>query len=324
MMAAPLHESFSDAFDPSVSLQLNNRYWPGQKWTLRSLLADCEAALREGGPAAAVTGLRRLRQYFTTDAVFARLLHRVHRLHSQRSQFGFEAGRIDVSPEVLEANRYRGSLRSAEYAMARPESFSEVEQKATYIYRREYGTDVLRVNRSVRFAMPNDRTCDVTSWGELSDFHNDEYKGISAIIYFSPTKTENGAFSFIEGSELIPRSIVLTAIHQCVELDMGLRGPENLSRLPLEFRGSMAVGNYLDYDKVRVLCAFRRVVEGGAGTYVTFNGQYVLHRGGKPLSGSRIAGFLQPEGMLMLKAKGLRSLLFAHWQQLNHRRAKVA
>jgi len=259
-MVVPLKELFSDVFDPRVSFQLNNRYWPGERWNLIGQIADCEAALREGGPSACVRPLRSLRRHFPSDAIFTRLLHRIHRLHTQKSLFSYESGHVEVSSDALAANSYHGSEPMAVYDMARPEAFASVERQALRIYRREYGVDFLRVNRTVRFAMPSDRTRDVTQHGELSDFHNDEYKGISTIIYFSSVKVENGAFSFIEGSELIPRSVILTAIHQCVEFDMGLSGPEQLGVIPLEFRGSMAAGNYLDHDKIDTLCHFRRIL----------------------------------------------------------------
>jgi hypothetical protein len=105
--------------------------------------------------------------------------------------------------------------------------------------------------------------------------------------------------------------LILSAIHQCVEFDMLVTTPDSLASFPLEFRGSMGIGNFLDEDKVKAVCEFRRDVEGPVGTFVTFNGQYVLHRGGKPLAGTRTAAFLQPEGLVRHKMKSVRSLMFA-------------
>jgi hypothetical protein len=306
-----LSEIFCDPLEPSASIQLNNKYWPGDKFTYLSLIADAEATVKTNSIGAAARQLRTFKQFFGSDSIYGKFLQRLHRLHSSRSHFGCEVGKIELPGEVLEANRYTGSEKYAVYPLKMEPAFSRLDENTRFRYRSEYGLDILKMNRTVRFAMPGEKVADIQDYGPLSDYHNDEYKGISTICYLSDVNEEDsGAFSFLRGSELIPRSLVLLAIHQCVFFDMQLRTPEQLKAVPLEFRGSTGVGNFLDDDKVRTLSRFREVLLGPSGTYISFNGQYLLHRGGKPVSGSRTAAFLQPEGMLRLKLRGLRSHLF--------------
>ena len=74
------------------------------------------------------------------------------------------------------------------------------------------------MHRQIRLAFPDDkRTEGITRWGDLSDFHIDEAKGITTMIYLSDVlNPSEGAFQYVENSEKMPRSRVLTAAHICV------------------------------------------------------------------------------------------------------------
>jgi hypothetical protein len=306
-----LSEIFDDPFVPSRSIQLNNKYWPGSTFTLLDMLRDAEKVLRSGDVVTTAHRLRSLKAHFRSDDFFRKFLRRLHRLALFKSSFGCVTGRIDLPASAVAANRYTGPDTRASYPLSNVGSFERLIEENAAIYKKSYGRDLLRTNTTVRFAMPDERQADILNYGSLSDYHNDEYKGVSTIIYLCDVTEANGAFSYIEGSHDVPRSLVLSAIHQCVEFDMLITTPESLAGLPLEFRGSMGIGNFLDDDKVATLSRFRRTVEGPTGTFVTFNGQYVLHRGGKPLSGTRTAAFLQPEGLLRHKMTSVRSIVFA-------------
>jgi len=305
-----LSEIFGDPLQPDRSLQLNNKYWPGERFNLLSPLGEAEALVMAGEFTAAARQLKWLQNYFPTK-VFTKFLRRLHRLHLFKASFGCITGRVELADEVIVANAYSGSSTRASYPLARADLFEPVLAQTKQLYRQQYGYDVLSVNKTVRFAIPDERRVDVEDFGPLSDYHNDEYKGITTIVYMTQVKDENGAFSYIRGSELVRRSLVLSAIHQCVEFDLGLRTPEQLAPLPLEFRGSLALGNFLDHEKVPIVLGYREVVEGAVGTFVTFSGQYLVHRGGKPVTGHRTAAFFQPEGKLRHKMKSVTSLLFS-------------
>jgi hypothetical protein len=306
-----LSETFDDPFVPSRSLQLNNRYWPGAKFSLIDVIRDAENVLESGDIVTTARMLGPLKPHFRSDEYFQRFLRRLHRLSLFKSSFGCVTGRIELPASAVAANRYSGPATRASYALSSVASFAKLIAENAAIYKASYGRDFLRTNTTVRFAMPDESQADIKNFGPLSDFHNDEYKGISTIVYLGDVTDENGAFSYIEGSHEVKRSLILSAIHQCVEFDMLVTTPEALASFPLEFRGSMGIGNFLEDDKVRTVLEFSRVVEGPVGTFVTFNGQYVLHRGGKPLSGTRTAAFLQPEGLVRHKMKSVRSLVFA-------------
>jgi hypothetical protein len=306
-----LSEIFDDPLDPARSIQLNNKHWSGERYSLLGLIGEADAAVQAGELRAAARILSPLSRWFVQAGSYARLLRRLHRLHSFRSDFGCLVGRVAVTSAALEANRYRGESTRASYPLVEPECFAAVARETAAIYARAYGRDLLRMHRSVRFAVPDERQADVTEYGSLSDYHNDQYKGITTVVYLCDVREENGPFSFIRDSNLIPRSLVLTAIHQAVHFDMELITPQQLAALPLEFRGSPGIGNLLDPEKVEVLKNHCELLVGEPGTRVTFNGQYLLHRGGKPVSGSRLAAFFQPEGLLLHKLHSVRSLAFA-------------
>lgn len=303
---------YSDPLDPSRSIQLNNRYWPGDRFQLLTLIREAEGLVARGDLASAGRELQRLRKHFKHDMFYRRFMFRLHRLRTFRSSFGHRKGRIEVDDDVIRANAYAGAETRASYPLASARHFEELVRETTNIYRDQYGRDLIGVNCTVRFAKPDSRQLEVTEHGPLSDYHNDEMKGVTTVVYLSDVKDSNGAFSFIPGSHLIPRSLILTAIHQVVDFDMGLRTTEQLTAVPLEFRGSACIGNFLDEEKVDVLYNAREVLEGDVGTFVTFNGQYVLHRGGKPTVGTRTAAFIQPEGLLRHKLKSVYSLA-ASW-----------
>jgi hypothetical protein len=305
-----LSEVFDDPLDPVRSLQLNNKYWPGEKYTLLGLIAEAEAAVGAGELVAAARLLRPLERWFTAGGSYARFLRRLHRVHLFRSGFGCAVGKVSLPGVAIEANRYGGSGTRASYPLKRAEMFASLSDRTASTYARAYGTDLIKVNKLIRYAVPDERQADVTDYGVLSDYHNDEYKGITTIVYLCDVTEENGAFSFIRDSERIRRSLVLTAIHQAVHFDMQRSTAEQLAPLPLEFRGSTGIGNLLEPDKAAMLHEHCEIVAGEPGTFVTFNGQYLLHRGGKPVSGSRLAAFFQPEGILRHKLQSVRSVAF--------------
>jgi hypothetical protein len=143
----------------------------------------------------------------------------------------------------------------------------------------------------------------MTEFGDLSDFHLDEGKDFTCIIYLCPVTCENGCFTYVDGSTALRKSHVLRALHQVVEFDLKLATPEDRSQLPLEVRGSMAIGNYLDdekHERVRDACV---AVTGNVGDGIIFNGFDTIHRGGKPMTGARTALFISTRGHINLRVK---------------------
>jgi len=181
--------------------------------------------------------------------------------------------------------------------------FTDLSFEVKNRYISEYGYDLVRINRSIRHHEV-DENIDIDG---MDFYHFDELKSITCIVYFSHVKPENGAFSYIDGSEMIPRSDLLSAIHQTVAIDMGVKSPEALEYLPLEFRSSPNIGDFLNPDKAKLLKSYEVVIDGDVGTAFMFNGQRLLHRGGNVKSGHRVAGFLAPEGIIIHKLRSLFS-----------------
>lgn len=292
---------FNDALDPKRSLQLNNRYWKGEDFRHLELLREADDALES----------RRFRALRKSLRHVKRLLpERYHRSFLSRMVYAvmysvtFEPIRFSLRlpDEFLRENTYQGSDSIAYYDARHAEALKYVVDLVHAIYRDQYGKDVLRSQASVRYANSENDALQVrmTSGGALSDFHLDEGKDFTAIVYLCRVTSANGCFEYIEGSNSVRKSPILRALHQVVDFDMGLSGasPEDHAHLPLELRGSMALGNYLDEEKVERLSASRVEVTGNAGDGIIFNGFDTIHRGGKPLTGNRTAVFVATRGLI--------------------------
>jgi hypothetical protein len=298
-------EIFGDPFNPDQSIQLNNRYWPSEKNKYLSALIDAENFLREGRNIQMARVLHSIKSPLLSGASFRRILRRIRKLHQDQFDFGFIVGKIDLSADTTNKLQYEGSRSREAYDVRIDDcqALDAIAEETKSLFRSRFGNDLIRMNSTVRYARPDERVADITHFGPLSDFHNDEHKGVSGIVYLSDVKEENGAFQFIPYSNKIPRSIVLAGIHQYVCFDLGLQMAHQMEGLPLEFRSTPAIGNFLDDWKVKILNDAVKTLEGPVGSYIIFNGQYLIHRGGKPKTGERTALFFQPEGLIRLKAR---------------------
>lgn len=140
-------------------------------------------------------------------------------------------------------------------------------------------------------------------------YHYDyDIKLIKAMIYLNDVTKENGAFSYVKGSNTWSRSIFLTwlyrimdmqahevfgydnnAYYRCRFSDPKLR--PHLMALPALFRGTSHFGDDLqDGDPLLNDILQQQVIaEGKAGSFVLFDGGRGLHRGGLVNSGERLA-----------------------------------
>ena len=299
-----LAETFDSPLDPSRSIQLNNRHWPAEKYTHLHLLQDCEASMVNNNIDSKAASFRHLSRLFDNDFLFQKMLRRLGKIRCFNSSFGYLTKDIPIKRALIEQLAYMEERGVSVAPLPSIEKLGELSKIAKNIYLSEYGWDIVVTHKSVRFARPQaERVEEITTYGSMSDFHNDELKGITSIVYLTEVKLENGAFSFIAGSESIPRSSLLTAIHQTVCFDMGLFRPDQMTCIPLEFRCTPLIGNFLDSEKVKILLENLVVFEGPPGKAIVFNGQKLIHRGGKPLAGTRYAAFVAIEGKLIHKAR---------------------
>jgi hypothetical protein len=299
-----LAEVFSDPFDPSKSLQLNNKYWPSESYSLLSLLQDCQASIADKIDSNCAP-FKRLRKLLGSESIFEKLLRRLGKIQCFQSDFGYLIKEVAINERLIRDIKYMEEQDLGNGPLPSTGHFDDVSKMVKSIYLSEYGWDIAKAHKSVRYA----KAQAIPDLGPMSDYHNDELKGITCIIYLSDVNPSNGAFSFIAGSQYIPRSSVLTAIHQTVCFDLGLTKPNQMEALPLEFRCTPIIGNFVEIEKSKILLESNVVFEGPPGSTIIFNGQRLIHRGGRPISGSRYAAFVVMEGILIHKIRSLVSQL---------------
>ena len=295
-------------FDPQEALQLNNKFWPGDKFENLSLISELEASLFEDGFLASRRLIKKCAALFPKK-VRKQFMFLIARELLNNDTFGIKIHKkIDTS--LLKNIHVKYPNKTHYYSTEIEPSLGSLEKNLKDDFICEYGYDWIRMNRQIRYAVPDEKTLDIQKYGKLSDFHVDEAKCLTTIIYLTDVDENNqGAFQYIENSHRIPRSLVLTAAHITVGFGLRIKEPNQMDFLPLEFRGSPGIGNFLENTKVDVLASNLITMLGTRGTAWTFNGHRLIHRGGKVRQGSRHALFLQPEGMLVLKAKTLTKAL---------------
>jgi hypothetical protein len=214
---------------------------------------------------------------------------------------------VKLSDDFVRANLYNGIENEASKSAQQTEELRYITDLVHSIYRDHYGIDVLSSDFGVRYINSRNTKAAsrMTAYGEFSDFHVDEGKDFTCIIYLCSVNHDNGCFTYVDGSYAVRKSHLLRALHQVVDFDMGLSAstPEQRSHLPLELRGSMAIGNYLDdekRDRLRSACV---EVVGNVGDGIIFNGFDTMHRGGKPLVGERTALFISTRGHINMRVK---------------------
>ena len=290
---------FDDPFDPARSLQLNNRYWKDERYQHLDDLRAAEDDINHRRMSSLRKTLRpvkallppRVRRSFVSRIVYSM----VYRVVFEPIRF-----KLELSEDFIRANSYSGTADEAYMPAKQTEELRHIVDLIHSIYRRHYGHDVMSSDLAVRYIDARNKVAvtRMTAHGEFSDFHLDEGKDFTCILYLCPVTHENGCFTYIDGSSAVRKSHLLRAAHQVVDCDLGLSSapPEARSHLPLEFRGSMRIGDYLDEAKVEKLRDSVVEMVGKPGEGIIFNGFDTMHRGGKPLSGARTALFISTRG----------------------------
>jgi hypothetical protein len=303
---------FTDALEPRRSLQLNNRYWNGERFTHLDLLREADDDVNNFRMVALRKNLKHVKALLPSQfhrAFLARLVYSM--VFSTR----FEPIRFKLNlPEAfIEANAYAGSEHQATIVARRTEDLRYIVDLAHSIYTDHYGRDVLASSFEVRYIRSTTEVVSrVTRYGEFSDYHFDEGKDFTCIIYLCDVSSENGCFSYINGMSGVRKSHLLRALHQVVGNHMGRSLPEETADLPLELRGSLGLGTFLDDAKCDLLRDSRMDFVGEAGDGIIFNGFDMLHRGGKPLRDQRTALFISTRGVVSSRLKKYAAQMLAY------------
>jgi hypothetical protein len=307
---------FNAPLDPARSIQLNNRYWPGDRFEHLEMIREAEEDVvhRRYGPMRRSVGrVKALLEPQYRRSFVSRLVYSV----VFQTSFNPIKFSVKLSDDFVAANTYSGpDALHYKADVAYREELRHLVDFAHSIYRNKYGRDILTSGYEVRYinaSNPNSRRR-ITQYGEFSDYHLDSGKDFTCIIYLGRVQPQNGCFTYVEGSNDIPKSHVLRALHQVVHLEMKLSTPDEVAGLPLEMRGGMNVGDYLEDAKAERLRDFRVELLGDVGDGLIFNGFDTLHRGGQPLEGHRTAVFIGTKGLVTSRLrKSANDLLASLW-----------
>lgn len=176
-----------------------------------------------------------------------------------------------------------------------------------------YGVDFIKSNVSVRYAnylLPSPYKCDDTQDVNsqlLSVMHYDEKKGITSIVYLTDVKETNGCFSYLAGSHLLNQSLSIRSFHETLTEDLHLKTADDAHRagIPSNLFGTLAYGENLPLKKREIAKRYVTKLVGPAGTSISFTGNTLIHGGGWPLEGHRIAMFISHVGRFGHRAKYL-------------------
>src|SRR5437879_844672 len=281
---------FSDPLDPSRSIQLNNRMWKGDTFKHLDLLREADDDLNHRRIGSLRKSLRRIKALLPAQ-YYGALVRRI--VYSMLYHVSFEPIRfsIKLSDAFVRANSYIGPKNEAYQSAQHTEELRHIVGLARRVYQDYYGNDLMFSHFQIRYinSTNSQRVREITKYGAFSDFHLDQLMGFTSIIYLCAVGRDNGCFSYIDGTSRMKRSHLLRALHQVVTFDMALPLPEQTSHLPLELRGGMGYGNFMDDEKVERLSNARVDFVGNVGDGIMYNGFDTLHRGGKPTTGERTA-----------------------------------
>ena len=124
-----LAEIFHNPFDPNKSIQLNNKYWPSDNYTILSLLEDCEATISERGIDLKSMPLTQLRRLFHEDIYYQKMLWRLRKIQCFQTVSGYLIENVPINDGLLEAIKYSGDQDSLVMPLPNIEKFSALSKK---------------------------------------------------------------------------------------------------------------------------------------------------------------------------------------------------
>jgi hypothetical protein len=199
-----------------------------------------------------------------------------------------------------------------------PDALKSLKTSTRRRAQKMYGIDLLKTDISVRYAnqdialptaMESDDPHDVNE-RLLSPMHLDQKKGITTIVYLTDVSETSGCFSYLDGSHLIPQSPILRALQEVICFDLGLRHRVDVLKggLPACFCGSsFTVWEPMPAEKRQIARQYLTKHTGPAGTSITFVGNMLVHSGGFPIQGERVALFIAHIGLVLQRMKPIVS-----------------
>jgi hypothetical protein len=305
----PIAQIFSDPYDPDKS------FWVHQGLgTLRTEFEHSDLCLKVKKYAAAKVYMTRIannlpakiRQNFFKRAVYLSMYLKPYTPFTLHRNVDHK-----LKMQFLPDMNHRDEMRFHNVRL--PDVLKPVAAMSVRASKELYGQDILKTDISVRYASEWAEapfTCDDPSNVDerlLSAMHIDQKKGITSIVYLSNVNERNGCFSYLEGSELIPQSPTIRAMHEAIQFDLGINTKEKAyaAGIPLNLFGTTQCWQNLPKHKRDLARAFLVKHLGPCGTSITFAGNMLVHSGGYPIAGERYALFIAHTGLLMQRAKPL-------------------
>lgn len=308
---------FSDPYDISASFQLSARLMGADKCRWISRIRDADDALTRGKSRLFLRLIKPVISFLNNKQQRQIIRRTVYNHIFLRA---FDPLVFSLPTGVSEGRFVLGSQpsRHLEFSVSFDTLRKGLVKTTRAQFHKLYGADISRSLLALRYAkleQPEDilesqmRTAeDVETLAKHSNpsfLHLDEKKGITTIVYLSDVSAANGAFRYVEGSHEAPISPTLKAFHEFVLNDMKITKHEGVMNLPSEFRAGINYYFWLEPEKQSVIDRFTKIVEGPAGTAITFAGNRLLHGGGTPYLGERDALFIQHVGILLHRIRQL-------------------
>jgi hypothetical protein len=290
----------SDPFDPDRSLNLNRRYWPNAAFFGLDLLREAEDLFRHGDEVRCKKALLALGPPICEAGHIDAILWRARRLAVGKSAFGHAKGSLDVSHadprlwENIHDDPNDDSVHAVRLNGRVTRTFDPMLRTLRALHQIHFGAGTRQMVVMTRYAHSVQSSEIQASANPAADFHFDGYGDFNAVCYLQTVCEDDGPFEYIEGSETLHQSLLLRAVHEHLFFDLGLTQPQQLESWPLALRGTPRVGDFLDPEKAQTLLAYRREMLGGPGLYIIFDARYLIHRGGMPRKGRRLAVFANP------------------------------
>jgi hypothetical protein len=304
-----ISEIFTDPYDPDKSFWVHSEI----RKDLRSCFAEADRHLADGNFRLAKRPLETIVQQLP-EAFRAPFFKRTTYNQIYLQPYEPRQQTIDLPAGLKEkfAKKFSES-RAVLDKIDPPAAVRELLQRTRREMSELYGADIIRSSVSVRYAnhlSPSPYKCDNTQDVPsqlLSAMHFDEKKGVTSIVYLTDVDEQSGCFSYLEGSNRIRQSVSIRALHETMMHDMNVKTIDDARKYGITdgLAGTIAYGENLPPAKKEVALRYIHKLVGPAGTAISFAGNILVHGGGWPLKGERIAMFINHVGLIRQRARYL-------------------
>jgi hypothetical protein len=303
-----ISEVFSDPYDPEKSLWIHSEL----RKDLKECFVEADGFLARGKIGLAKKPVEMIAAQLpqgARDQYLKRLTYNYYYLRHYAPRIGNYDVPRELKNQFISANKEQAVFDGVET----PTALNDLVRRTRRETRQLYGADVLRSGTSVRYASRpsaspyRSEDQNDTNRRLLSAMHLDEKKGITSIVYLTDVNEKSGCFSYLEGSHQLKQSLTIRTFHETLDNDLGINSPEQARQhgIPAELAGTLEYAKNFPSEKLKIAEQYVVKVVGPAGTAVSFTGNTLIHGGGWPIAGERVAVFISHVGMIGHRAQYL-------------------